>query len=436
MNQSLTPSLSFQATLVKARSNPLITWIFFIGFAGQALRNLVDWTGYGIITGLALATLFWTYRSVFLQQGRKYTTPLLLLGYVGLALSSVIWSAYRLETLLGASILFITFLTGWVMLNAAEIPTILLSLYSALKWIVGLSFAFELWLAVILKHGILPLSMQDLKPGTYPPSFEWSYGILLQGGPIQGIVGNRNLLGFIALLLIVLAAGLAFRGYISGVAGFLWILVGIGVNALTRSATIEASLFAVLFVLLAVLVLKVVRPAMKYTLYFVLTVGTGVFLILLGTFSSYFFALLDRSPDMTNRFFIWGKVARLALERPEGWGWIGYWAPWVYPFKDYIRVDGAVQLHAHNALIDIWLQLGILGVIIAVCIAVLACVQAWRKAVHSEAGQGLELTMLLLLAALLLQSVAESRLLIEGNWLLFSIIIIWCNRSLESRKQG
>ena len=43
-----------------------------------------------------------------------------------------------------------------------------------------------------------------------PMAFYWSRGLLFSGGPIEGIVANRNLLGMVALLgLIVFGAMLA-----------------------------------------------------------------------------------------------------------------------------------------------------------------------------------------------------------------------------------
>ena len=54
----------------------------------------------------------------------------------------------------------------------------------------------------------------------------------------------------------------------------------------------------------------------------------------------------------------------LALERPWfGWGWVGYWQPWVEPFDGLAVRNGVEYLQAHNAWLDVWMQLGIVGLV-------------------------------------------------------------------------
>ena len=54
--------------------------------------------------------------------------------------------------------------------------------------------------------------------------------------------------------------------------------------------------------------------------------------------------LLGKSEDLTGRLDIWNAVIGLALERPWfGWGWVGYWQPWVEPF-DGLAVRNGVEL--------------------------------------------------------------------------------------------
>ena len=72
--------------------------------------------------------------------------------------------------------------------------------------------------------------------------------------------------------------------------------------------------------------------------------------------------LFGKSEDLTGRFDIWASVTGLAAQRPWfGWGWVGYWAPWVEPFDDLAVRKGVTYLQAHNAWLDVWLQLGIVG---------------------------------------------------------------------------
>ena len=72
--------------------------------------------------------------------------------------------------------------------------------------------------------------------------------------------------------------------------------------------------------------------------------------------------LFGKSDDLTGRLDIWNAVIGLAAQRPWfGWGWVGYWPPWVEPFDGLAVRNGVEYLQAHNAWLDVWLQLGIVG---------------------------------------------------------------------------
>ena len=72
----------------------------------------------------------------------------------------------------------------------------------------------------------------------------------------------------------------------------------------------------------------------------------------------------------------------LAQQRPVlGWGWVSYWPPWVPPFDDLISRNGVQVMHAHNAWLDVWLQLGIVGLIVVGALVLSTFVRAWLFAV-------------------------------------------------------
>jgi exopolysaccharide production protein ExoQ len=128
------------------------------------------------------------------------------------------------------------------------------------------------------------------------------------------------------------------------------------------------------------------------------------------------------------------------MEHPViGWGWIGYWAPWVEPFKGLAVIENVTYLQAHNALLDVWFQTGVIGVALALIIAIVASVRSWRIAVaptnpKMETFTPSAMLPILIIALLLIQSLTESRLLIEGNWVLF--IIICCKAKTYSPPYG
>ena len=78
----------------------------------------------------------------------------------------------------------------------------------------GLSLVFELWVSLFVRAPILPGFVVEKADD---PIEYWSRNNLFEGGRLQGIMGNANLLGPIALLAIIVfairfAAGAPRRG--------------------------------------------------------------------------------------------------------------------------------------------------------------------------------------------------------------------------------
>ncbi|MFP5250971.1 MAG: O-antigen ligase family protein, partial [Actinomycetes bacterium] len=159
-------------------------------------------------------------------------------------------------------------------------------------------------------------------------------------------------------------------------------------------------------------------------------------LVLIAVFRDAALGLLGRSGDLTNRVDIWAAVTELALERPWlGWGWVSYWAPWVEPFDGLAVIKGVEYLQAHNAWLDVWLQLGVVGVVVFAILVVTMLLRTVSWAVDAPLGDvvdspALRLLPALLATVLLVQSLAESRILIEGGLLL----LVWL--AVASRTHG
>lgn len=214
-----------------------------------------------------------------------------------------------------------------------------------------------------------------------------------------------------------------------------------GLNiALTRSATIYVGLVALAFVVVAVWLLR--RTRRRALVYAGLVVALAAAGASVAVFGGRLLALVGKSPDLTGRVDIWDAVIGLAVQRPfAGWGWVSYWVPWAAPFNspDFMR-NGVMQLHAHNAWLDVWLQLGILGLIVFGALVLTAVVRSWIHATErpqSSPGGRQPFTVisvlpLLLLVALLVQSLAESRLLVEYGLVLLVIVAVKAKRELSS----
>ena len=147
----------------------------------------------------------------------------------------------------------------------------------------------------------------------------------------------------------------------------------------------------------------------------------GLAVIVGAVFRAELFELLGRSPDATGRFYIWQEVFNLVLEKPiEGWGWIGYWVPGVEPYEGLIEINGVPMYQAHNAFLDIWLQLGLPGLILTLWLMLIVFVRLWTVAVrHTNPLYLFPLFIFLVISA---QALTESRLIIEIGWVLLVLL--------------
>jgi O-antigen ligase len=411
---------------------------FFTALAGDAWRYSISWYGFGAIAlfvAVVSVVLLVTQR----DRWRFGQLPYPLLAFLALAALSTAWSDYPLWTAIGTATSIVTVISGVAIAVTFSLADILRYLGIALRFVLGLSILFELFVSVVLRAPLLPF-WYGYKAGEKLPMLDyWSRDLFLAGGKIQGIVGNSSLLAMVALLgLVVFAVQLASRSVRPGW-GVFWIAVA-ALNILcTRSATITVAIVVLVAVVIAVLLVRRARrPRGRAAVYWgmggLVVVAAGVVALL----HNQVLLLLGKSDDLTGRLGIWEKVIHLAEQRPAvGWGWVSYWVPFVSPFKDLVFRGGVRQLHAHNAWLDIWFQLGILGLVVFAALVLSTLVRAWSLAVDrpqfgvDTTGRYTALTLLplLILVALLVQSAAESRLLVEYGLMLLTICAVTTKRS-------
>ncbi len=404
---------------------------FFTLFAGDFWRNSISWLGWGILVALCLVVSV-----VFLARARPRVPirkwPKTLLLFLLLCIASIAWSAYRTESAVAAVAQLATATAGAFFALCLTWERILRALGAAFRWIIGLSLVFELIVSVFVRHHILPFfTTYTYPPGKLPDAFYWSRDLLFHGGKIQGIVGNSDILGMISLFaLIVFGIQLADR-LVNRTAGIVWLALAGITFLLTRSSTVIVALAFVALVLLFAWWGRSVRQSKRVPVY-----GTALAVVLVGVASTTVFwatvtRLLGKSADLTGRTDIWEKVIQLAQQKPLlGWGWISYWAPWVEPFKGLAVRNRVEYLQAHNAYLDVWLQLGILGLVVFALLVITTFGRSWFMAVDRPPFDAngvvrsdvpyaaITLLPLLMLAAMIAQSFTESRMLIEAGFAL------------------
>jgi O-antigen ligase len=245
-------------------------------------------------------------------------------------------------------------------------------------------------------------------------------------------VGNRNLLGFIALLgLIIFCVQLA-DGVVWRTSGTMWVVIAVATLLLTRSSTVIVAVVAVAIAAGGSLWMRTRPVTKRWGVYITMWTGSLALIATVPLLWDPVVYLLGKSSDASGRGDIWNTVWGLIVERPIfGWGWISYWAPWVEPFSNLAVYDDVVYLQAHNAWFDVWMQLGIIGLVLFAGLVFMGLWRAWFVAVDRPQWDlddhrpysAHSLMPLLLLVALTVQSVAESRILVEGGFALFVAVI-------------
>lgn len=428
--------------------------VLFFALAGDAVRNLVGIAGFAaiaILLAVACAIPLWR---AFTEAGGRITGraarrgpwPWALAGYVILATASILWSAYPSGSAVTVLGLLLCTLAGLFLAVCLSWGEFLGTLGTAIKTVLALSLAFELFVSLVLRRPLLPLvPPPGVVYGETPPLLAyWSRNELFAGDRIQGIVGNANLLAIVALFgMILCALRLAQRPGMSPAQlaaepaawrGAAWLGVATLVFALTRSSTMILALAAVLACAAAVLWLRRAEPGRargrrSLALAAVIAVGAAVVIALRGPL----LALLGKSPDLTGRLEIWSAVADRAAERPVfGWGFSSPWAPWEPLFDSFVVRNGVRQLQAHNAFLDVWMQLGAIGLILFTIVMVSTLWRLWFCAVdRPRVGlpdrlpySAMSLAPLLIMVVLAVQSLAESRILIESGWVLLVALAV------------
>nr|WP_154921356.1 O-antigen ligase family protein [Microbacterium testaceum] len=351
--------------------------------------------------------------------------PWIAFGYIAWATASIAWSAWPLASVLTLVLLVITTFQGLFVSAVLTWRDVVRAVTDAAKWVVGLSLVFEVAVSLLVRGPLLPgfvVPAERMDPVLY-----WSRDNLFDGGRIQGIFGNANLLAAVMLLAIIvfgvrMAAGAPRRVLLiiwTALAGFLFVRAG------SPTAFIAAAFVAL--VLGTVLLMRTARrPGERtrwYLLYAAIGLGGGAALWL-GRETV--FGVLGRGADLLGREGIWADVAERAQQRPlAGWGFSTPWVPTEPLIDGWIVDHGRTVVQAHSVWLDAFLQLGAVGVVLLVLVFLAFLWRSWFFAVDrprwdlrdDRPYSPLTLLPTLIGALLVVQALTESAPLMLWGWM-------------------
>ena len=345
--------------------------------------------------------------------------PTTVVLFVGWAFASVFWSQDASSSfwswLYTAGLAFLAVTIGHVRdtLQTAR------ALGDVMRVLLSLSLAVEIVAGVLLDMPIRFLGIQ---------------GNIAQLGPIQGIFGTRNLLGFVAVIaLITFLIEYRTQSVRVGVSVFSVVLAG-GLAALSDSPTVLVLAVAVGLAVGALALVRHAKPrdrsALQWTIGGIVVAGLAI-----GYAARHLIiALLGAGSDFATRVGLWSTMVDYLRSKPvQGWGWFGAWDASEFPFTAINYTLRTTHASGLNAYFDVLLQLGWIGLLLFTAMAGVALVRSWLDA--SERRSVIYAWTPLVLVTLLVDSMFESFTLTGFGWMLLVLCAVRAGQSRSWRER-
>ena len=384
-----------------------------------AVRALIGWPGsIAVLSALVLLAAL----SLAGQPERvewRGVLPISLIALFSLLTVSIIWSQYSWATIGGIAYAWVFAFLGVYIALVRDLIQLVRAVGNVLRVILTASFALEVLSGIIFDTPFLVFGIT---------------GDLGAGGPVQGLAGTRNAFAFLGALA-VLSFWIEYRtrSVSRGLTAYSLALAGAAI-LFARSPVALLVLGAVLMGGLALVLIRRQRAVARRATQSVLLVSAIVFAVVAWVFRGPLVGFVDAATDVAERTSVWSAVGDLVAQQPVlGWGWVGPWPTTVFPFSTVRSSSGVHPDSALNAYADIWLQLGLAGIIVLIAALGLAFVRAWIVAADRRSTVYVWPALTLVLLATV--SMTESYLLYEGGLLLFvtSAFAAARNRSWRGR---
>lgn len=394
------------------------TAIVGTGIFAELLQRLIGWPGYiAILAGLILLSggMLLAVRSTIEWQG---ILPISLLAFIGWAGLSIVWSQYQWSSLGGIAYLLAFTVLGVGIALTRDTIQIVRTFGDVLRVAIGASLVVEIFAGVLIDAPLPFLGIQ---------------GNLDQLGPIQGIMGSRNQLGLLALIaLITFGTEFVTHSVSRGLSIGSLTAAAIAI-VLSRSPVVTAVLVVVGAAGLALWALRRVAPGRRTTWQLAILAGAIGLALVAWLARGVVTTLFAANSELGYRLALWNKVWDLIAQYPlQGWGWVGYWRPEVQPFPVFAVSGEREPTSAVNAYLDVWFQLGLVGIFVFIVLVLLTFTRSWllagreRSVVYAWPA--------LVLVALITVSLVESSMLVEYGWLTFVICCVKAAQKLSWRR--
>lgn len=395
----------------------LSTVAIAVSILATPIRSTMGWPG--LIAIVAALVVFAAASIVARREEIEWLglLPISLLVFLGWAALSLVWSQYQWATVGGLAYLAGFTVLGLYIALLRDTIQIVRAFGDVLRFVLVVSLSLEVLSGLLIDSPIAFLGIQ---------------GHLADGGPIQGLLGTRNQLGIIAMLAAVtFGTELRTRSIRPQLA-----LGSLALAALTmffsRSPLIGGVVVVLGGAIVALYLIRRVSPARRTVAQLVLLALAAIAALVVWGFRSRIIEISNAGGELTYRLRLWQQILDLiGLNSLEGWGWLGYWRAEIPPFQAFTAIE-RVPTSGLNAYLDVWFQLGLVGLVVFVGLVALAFVRSWLLA-----GQKRSIVYAwpaLVLVVLLVSGLFESSLLVEYGWLTFVVCCVKAAHELSWRR--
>ncbi len=402
------------AEMARAFTIAVLTAVFG-SFAIERMTSPVTLATIVAVLCLLGAAILWVRRE---ELSLLRIAPSSLLAFLVWAAISLVWTTDKSDSLF-----------GWLsLLGFAFLAIAVGHIRDTLQTVRALGDTLRALLSVSLGMEILSGILLDV-----PFGFLGIQGNLALGGPVQGIFGSRNMLGFVVVIALITFV-IEWRSQsVTAPLAVPSIALATLLAFLSSSPTVLVLALAVGVVAVALTIVRHAPAERRSIVQW--TLGVLVALALSAAFALRhpIIALLDAGSDFSIRATLWNTILDFVAIKPiQGWGWFGSWARGEYPFT-YInfQLDDHHQ-SALNAYFDVLLQLGAAGLVLFLLLGGVATVRSWLVA--SVRRSVVYAWTPLMLVTLAVDSMFESFTLVGAGWFMLVLCALRAGQSRSWRE--
>lgn len=389
-----------------------------LGMLAFPVQRLIGWGG--LLAALAALVLLMAFSFVCRRSQLEWRgiLPISLLAFLGWATISLVWSSYQWATVGGLAYLFAFTAIALHIALCRDTIQIIRAFGDVVRFVLIASLVLEIFSGILIDAPIRILAIQ---------------AHLAEGGPISGVVATRNQLGLVAIIgAITFATEHRTRSVSRLVSIGSLVLAGLCI-LLTQSPIVYVTAIVVGLAAAVLYFLRRVPAERRQAWQFIVLALASAAAIVAWIVRFSIIQFFNADGVLTYRLELWNKIFDLIrFNYLQGWGWIGRWRIELAPYRDLTTTADRPAASALNGYLDVWFQLGLIGLVIFIGMLGLAFVRSWllagrrRSVVYAWPA--------VVLAGLLVMSLGESSILTEFGWLTFVICCLKASQELSWRR--